>query len=111
MDFKDELKTTSHNLMKLRKAQPELSDGFSALHKGTVFEGALSVKHKELIALAVGISRQCADCIGYHVKDAITAGATREEVVETIGVAVMMGGGPSYMYGARAIDAYDQLSG
>lgn len=110
MDFKEELAGTSRNLMKLRKAQPGLAEGFTALHKGTVFEGALSVKHKELIALAVGISRQCADCIGYHVKDAIAAGATRDEVAETVGVAVMMGGGPSYMYGARAMDAFDQLS-
>jgi alkylhydroperoxidase/carboxymuconolactone decarboxylase family protein YurZ len=50
------------------------------------------------------------DCIGYHVQGAIKAGATREDVADTISVAVMMGGGPAYMYGVKALEAYDQLS-
>jgi AhpD family alkylhydroperoxidase len=110
MNFKDELAVTSRNLKTLRKVQPNLGAGFSALHKASIFEGAVSIKHKELIALAIGIARQCEDCIGFHVTDAIQAGATRDEVAETIAVAVMMGGGPSFMYGARAMDAFDQLS-
>ena len=109
MDFKAELATTRANLQKYAKMQPDGAAGFSDLHHAAMSPGALDVKQKELIALAIGIAKQCADCIGFHVKAAIEAGATREEVSETVTVAMMMGGGPSYMYGARAIEAYDQL--
>ena len=67
--------------------------GFAALHSASTADGALPTKTKELIALAIGISVHCDGCIAYHVHDALHAGATRAEVIETIGVAVMMGGG------------------
>jgi alkylhydroperoxidase/carboxymuconolactone decarboxylase family protein YurZ len=47
-------------------------------------------------------------CIAYHVHDAVLAGASREEVVETIGVAILMGGGPAMMYGCEAMAAFEQ---
>ena len=71
--------------------------------------GALDTKAKELQALAIGISQRCVDCIGFHVQGAAKHGATRDEIAETISVAVMMGGGPAYMYGVKALQAYDQL--
>jgi len=110
MDFKTELATTIENMGKYQQVQPEGAAGFNALHKAALLPGKLSVKDKELIALAIGISRQCADCIGLHVKAAIAAGADRDEIGETVSVAILMGGGPSYMYGARAMEAYDQLA-
>ena len=64
---------------------------------------------KELIALAISIAIRCEDCIAYHVHDALHAGATHQEVLETIGVAVMMGGGPASMYGCRAYEALQQF--
>ncbi len=85
--------------------------GFTSLHDASVSEGALSAKVKELIALAIGITVRCDGCIAYHVHDALAAGATREELIETIGVAVMMGGGPSVVYGCEALEAVDQLRG
>ena len=85
--------------------------GFTSLHDSSVSEGALSAKMKELIALAIGITVRCDGCIAYHVHDALAAGATREELLETIGVAVMMGGGPSVVYGCEALEAIDQLGG
>jgi len=109
MDFKQELAVTNDNLDNYRAEQPRGAAGFSKLHQGTMFEGAVSLKHKELIALAIGIARQCSDCIGFHVQAAIKAGATKEEVSETVSVSLLMGGGPAYMYGARAIEAYDQF--
>ncbi len=109
MNWTDELDTSTANLTKLRQLQPELAKGFTALHHGTMGAGALDVKQKELIALSIGIAKQCVDCIGFHVRAAIKAGASREEVAETISVAVMMGGGPTFMYGAKALEAYDQL--
>ncbi len=83
--------------------------GFARLHKKAVEEGVLSAKTKELMALAISIAVRCEGCIAYHTHDAIAAGATRPELLETISVAVMMGGGPASMYAAHALDAIDQF--
>ncbi len=109
MDWKSALDESDINLEKLRAAHAPAAKGFTAMHHAAMKDGALSVKDKELQALAIGIVKQCIDCIGYHVKAAIAAGATREEVAETIAVCMMMGGGPAYMYGAKALEAYDQM--
>ena len=109
MDFKEQLATTNANLANYREIQPTGAAGFTKLHQNTMFGDEVSAKHKELIALAVGIVRQCADCIGFHVQAEIKAGASKQEIAETVSVCIMMGGGPAYMYGARALEAYDQL--
>lgn len=83
--------------------------GFATLHTAAVADGALNTKTKELIALGIAIGVRCDGCISYHVHDAIMAGATRAEVVETIGISVLMGGGPAMVYGAEALDALDQF--
>ncbi|MBK8616698.1 MAG: carboxymuconolactone decarboxylase family protein [Anaerolineales bacterium] len=83
--------------------------GFGELHKQSMMDGVLSAKVKELIALAIAITVRCDGCIAYHVHDALHAGATRPEIVESIGVAVMMGGGPSTIYGSEALLALDQF--
>jgi AhpD family alkylhydroperoxidase len=94
---------------RLGGAAPEVMGGFSDLHAAATSPGALPTKVKELIALAIGIAVHCDGCIAYHVHDALQAGASRDEVVETIGVAVMMGGGPSVVYGGQALEALDQF--
>ncbi len=94
---------------KLAKEIPGTVGGFGKLHKEALSEGALSTKMKELIALAISISTECEGCISFHVHDALRSGATRHEVLETIGVAILMGGGPSMIYGAEAMDALDQF--
>jgi len=111
MDFQAELATTNENLANFREMHPLAAGGFTKLHNTTMYDGDVSLKHKELIALAIGIVRQCADCIGFHVRAAIKAGATKDEIAETVGVCIFMGGGPAYMYGARALEAYDQFMG
>jgi len=83
--------------------------GFAALHTAAVADGALNTKMKEQIALGIAIAARCDGCISYHVHDAIAAGATKEEIVETIGISVLMGGGPAMVYGAEALDALDQF--
>ena len=88
---------------------PQVMDGFTKLHEASTEDGALDKKTKELIALAIGITVRCDGCIAYHVHDAVDAGASRQELIETIGVAVMMGGGPSVVYGCEALQAVDQL--
>jgi len=93
----------------LGKQLPGPTGGFARLHTQAMANGALTTKVKELMALSIAIAVQCDGCIAYHVHDALAAGATHEEVVETIGVAVMMGGGPALMYGAEAFEALGQF--
>lgn len=88
---------------------PETMSGFAALHKSAVADGKLSARTKELVALGIAIAVRCDGCIAYHVHDALEAGATRDEITETVGVAVLMGGGPALMYGAEAYEALDQF--
>ncbi|NRP11665.1 hypothetical protein XMM379_002421 [Aliiroseovarius sp. xm-m-379] len=110
MDFPALLADTTANTDEFRKLNPDGGKGFAAMHRAAMGDGVLSVKAKELQCIAIGIAKQCNDCIGFHVRAAIKAGATREEISETVAVSIMMGGGPAYMYGARALQAFDQLS-
>lgn len=110
MDWKAQLADASQALAAYRRATPNGAAGFTGMHKAAMGPGALSVRQKELMCIAIGIIRQCNDCIGFHVKAAIAAGASREEIVETVTVTMYMGGGPAYMYGAKALEAYDQLT-
>ena len=94
----------------LRKAIPGVAKEFNLLAREAIAPGALDPKTKELIALAIGIAARCDGCLAYHAKAALKHGATREEIADTIGVAVYMGGGPSMIYGAEALDVYDTLA-
>lgn len=85
--------------------------GFSQLHQAAIADGALSGKVKELMALAIAITVRCDGCIAYHVRDALESGASREEILETVGVAILMGGGPSVVYGSEAVTALNQFQG
>lgn len=84
--------------------------GFGHMHKDAMADGALPRKTKELMALAVSITSRCEGCIAFHVHDALEAGATREEVLETIGVGILMGGGPAMVYATEAHTALEQFS-
>lgn len=110
MDWNDYLASSTRNIRKVGEAEGESVAAFNALAKSALAEGALSTKQKELLCLAIGIVKQCNDCIGFHVKALIRAGATREEIAGVVAVCMYMGGGPAYMYAARALDAFDALS-
>lgn len=110
IDWPDFIKTLNKRGMKLREGNPDVMAAFRALDQASSKPGALDPKFKELICLAIGIAVRCDGCLAYHAKAAIKYGATREEVIEMIGVAVYMGGGPSTIYGAEALDAFDSLS-
>jgi len=98
-------------LMKIAGQEiPEQMQAFSQLHQSASKDGAISKSTKELIALSIAIAVRCDGCIAFHVNDALKAGCTRAEIMETIGVAILMGGGPAVMYGCEAIAALDQFS-
>ncbi len=110
MDWPAHLAAANTNLATFRKADPDTAAAFTGLHAATMQPGALDVKTKELMCLAIGIARECTDCVGFHAKAARRAGATREEFADTVAVTIYMGGGPAFMYGAAALEAYDQLA-
>jgi AhpD family alkylhydroperoxidase len=83
--------------------------GFHQLEKTAMSDGALNHKTKELMALAIAIATRAEPCMAFHVHHALMAGASRPEIMETIGVAVLMGGGPAAIYGGKALEALDQF--
>ncbi|GAB4392012.1 MAG: carboxymuconolactone decarboxylase family protein [Gammaproteobacteria bacterium] len=92
------------------KELPEVMAGFTSLSKAATKDGALDKKTKELIALAIGVAKQCDGCIGFHTQALARLGATQAEVMETLGMAVYMGGGPALMYAAEALQAFEQAT-
>ena len=94
----------------LRKEIPETMQGFNAMSKAALTPGALSALEKELIALAIGVASRCDACIGFHVKALIRLGVSREQFMETLGVCTYMGGGPTLMYAAEAVRAFDEFT-
>jgi len=89
---------------------PDQMKGFGDLHRSAVADGALPAATKELMALAIGISQHCDDCITLHMHDALRAGATPAQVHEAIGVALLMGGGPASTYATHALRALEQFT-
>ncbi|MGD2050180.1 MAG: carboxymuconolactone decarboxylase family protein [Chloroflexota bacterium] len=103
-------KELEQGLAQLGQELPGPMSGFARLHRKATAEGALSSSVKEMMALAISIVVGCEGCIAYHVHDAIEAGASRDELLETIGVAILMGGGPASIYATHAMEAVDQFS-
>ncbi len=104
------LDNLSGPLKELRTGAPDVMKGFSAIAQAALKPNALDGKTKELIAIGISVAARCDDCIGFHVKAALKQGATRAEVLETLGMAIYMGAGPSVMYASHVMDAYDQMS-
>jgi AhpD family alkylhydroperoxidase len=107
-DVQDELRGPYRRLGEL---VPGVVRGYAGLHRGAMGEGALPQKTKELIALAVAITRECDGCIAAHARSAARRGATEEEVAEMIGVTILMNGGPGTVWGPRALAAFQEFSG
>lgn len=108
--YRDITRTVSASLSKLRIEKPDIMKGFGTLSEAAMRDGVLSRKSKELIALALGVAGHCDACLGFHLQALIKLGATRAEIEEALGVAVYMGGGPSLMYAADALTAFEELS-
>jgi AhpD family alkylhydroperoxidase len=109
--YKDITRDITSSIAKLRVDAPEVMKGFSDLASAATKAGVLDKKTKELIALALGVASHCDGCIGFHTQALVRLGVTRQEVVETLGMAIYMGGGPSLMYAAEAISAFEQAAG
>jgi AhpD family alkylhydroperoxidase len=96
---------------RLRAAIPGVYTGYSALHQAAMADGALPVKVKELIALAIAVTRECDGCVTAHARAAYRQGVSAQEVAEAMGVAILMNGGPGTVWGPRAYAAFEEFAG
>ena len=94
----------------LRDKIPDVYSGFAAIDHAVMTDGALSKKTKQLIALAISVSRECDGCIAAHARGAWRAGANEDEVAEALGVAIQMDGGPATTWGPRAFAAFREFA-
>jgi len=109
---------TAHELLdelgasgrKLRAAIPEVYSGYVRMSAGAMGDGELSPAMKELIALAIAVTRECDGCIAAHARGAAAKGATAQQVAEALGVAIMMNGGPGTVWAPRAYDAFREFA-
>ena len=109
-DWQEMASELTGDIRSLRAGAPDVMKGFSALAQAALKADALDTKTKELIALAIAVATRCDGCIAFHTEAAMKQGATRAEVLETMGMAIYMGAGPSVMYAAQAVEAFDQFA-
>jgi AhpD family alkylhydroperoxidase len=109
-DWRDMIIEMNGAVKNLRTASPDVMKAFGDMSRAAHAGPALDHATQELIALAIGVATRCEPCIAYHAEGAIKAGATREQVAETLAMAVYMGAGPSVMYAAKALEAVDQFT-
>jgi AhpD family alkylhydroperoxidase len=105
----DLVKALTTNLRDLRNGNPDVMKAFSAIAQAALAPKALDTKTKELIALGISVALRCDDCIAFHAKAASDRGASRDEVLETLGMAIYLGAGPSVMYASHALGAFSQF--
>jgi AhpD family alkylhydroperoxidase len=108
-DNQEKMSTTAKYLEQLAKEHPEAMKGFQTLGQAVMKPGALDTKTKELIGLALAVAARCDACIAGHTRNAIESGATKEEIIEALGVTILMGGGPSLAYSTHALEAMEQF--
>lgn len=92
---------------KIAWLSPDTVKGYSSLSAARAKTNHLDAKIRELISLAVAVSLRCDRCITVHTDAAIKQGASREEIAETLGVAVSVNAGAALVYSARVMDAYE----
>ena len=101
------LKSFMKHFGALNRDIPDARNAYTDLQKTAHKDGALSAKFKELICIVAGILKPCEECMVYHTKQAISLGATREEIMEAASVAIVMGGGPAVSSIAIVQDCLD----
>ncbi|WP_170337467.1 carboxymuconolactone decarboxylase family protein [Ruegeria arenilitoris] len=110
MTWSDRLAETRSGLRNLNGAIPDTARAFGTLGKSVKEGGTLDFKTKEFIALGMSIAVRCETCISLHTETLVKAGASREEFSDVLAMAIQMGGGPSMMYAAKALECFDELS-
>ena len=110
MAWKEKFADVKSQVRNLHGAIPATAKAFGALGATVKGDGALDHKTKEFVALGSAVASRCEPCIMFHIDALIRAGASRDEVGETLAMAIQMGGGPSMMYASKALECFDELS-
>lgn len=92
----------------LRGLIPDVMKGYAEMARAAMGAGELTTATKELLALAIAITRECDGCIVAHTRAAAQQGVTRQQIAETVAVAIVMNGGPGTVWGPRALRAFDE---
>jgi AhpD family alkylhydroperoxidase len=92
-DWPQMTRDLSGAIKEVRLGAPEVMKAFSAMASAATSEGTLDTRTKELIALAIAVAIRCDGCVAFHAKAAVEQGASRQEVMETMGMALYMGAG------------------
>lgn len=111
MDWAENNRDMRAKIREMNKLIPETTAGFGTLSKAVKDNGTLDLKTKELLAMAIAIAERCEPCIGFHIEALMRAGGTREELADVLSMNIQMGGGPAFMYAAKALEAWDQMAG
>ncbi len=110
LDWMEYKKQLSANFAQIGRANHDILKGYQGLSGAGNTTNVLGAKTRELIALAVAVTRQCDGCITTHTDAAIKQGATREEIIEALGVAVAVNAGAALVYSARVMDAFTAMT-
>ncbi len=110
MTWQKKLTDTRNGLRNLNGAIPETARAFGALGKSVKEGGMLDYKTKEFIALGISIAIRCEPCITLHTEALAKSGTSRDEFSDVLAMAIQMGGGPSMMYAAKALECFDELT-
>jgi AhpD family alkylhydroperoxidase len=96
----------------LRAAIPDVYAGYAQMSSAALGEGGeLSPRIREVIALAIAVTKECDGCIAAHARGAARRGASAQEVAEALGVAIAMNGGPGAVWAPRAYAAFREFAG
>ena len=104
------LKEMNARFSAFARATPQVFGAFRSLMNEASKDGSLPARFKELVAVAIAVNQGCEDCIVFHLANARSHGASRQELIEVLGVAVEMGGGPGSVYAAKALAAFDDMA-
>ncbi len=107
--MKERLQQVAELTRRLEREYPEETSAFLTFLKKAEAGKALDLRTKELINVGLAVAAQCEWCIAFHVEQAAAAGATRDEIVEAGFMAVIMHGGPAYMYMTPLFEALDDF--
>lgn len=97
------------DLAKMKEKLPDAIGGFGIMFGKIMKDGALTIREKELVALGIAVAMQCEPCIKLHIKKCLTAGATKEQILEAASVSIMMAGGPAYTHIPMVLDTLEGL--
>ena len=107
LDWNEYQKQIAAGNVQIGRINHEIIKGYRGLSEAGNATNLLGAKVRELITLAVAVTRECDGCITVHTDAAIKQGATKEEIVEALSVAIAVNAGAALVFSTRVLDAFD----